>query len=56
VLTPDEQIFTQLIEAAGGLATSMTIAPELPGSIDLIQRHHQQITFAIGHTDDDGSR
>jgi N-acetylglucosamine-6-phosphate deacetylase len=55
LLTPDEQVFTQLIEAADGLALSMTIAPELPGAIDLIRRHHEELTFAVGHTDDDGS-
>ncbi|WP_406053212.1 N-acetylglucosamine-6-phosphate deacetylase [Kribbella sp. NBC_00889] len=55
LLTPDEQVFADLIDAADGLAVSMTIAPELPGAIDLIHRHHEQITFAVGHTDDDGS-
>jgi len=55
VLTPDERIFTQLIEAAGGLAMSMTIAPELPGAIDFIRRHRDRITFAVGPTDDAGS-
>lgn len=55
LLIPDERVFTQLIEASQGLAVSMTIAPELPGAIDLILRHHQQLTFAVGHTDDDGS-
>ena len=55
LLAPDEQVFTQLLEAADGLALSMTIAPELPGAIDLIRRHHHEITFAVGHTNDDGS-
>jgi N-acetylglucosamine-6-phosphate deacetylase len=54
LLHPDESVFTQLIEAAGGLATSMTIAPELPGAIDLIT-NHPELTFAVGHTDDDGT-
>lgn len=56
LLIPDEQVFARLMEAAGGLAISMTIAPELPGAIELIERHHQLITFAVGHTDDDGTR
>ena len=55
LLAPSEQVFTQLIDAAQGLAVSMTIAPELPGAIELIRHHHQEITFAVGHTDDDGS-
>ncbi|MGC4943275.1 N-acetylglucosamine-6-phosphate deacetylase [Kribbella sp. DT2] len=54
LLHPDERVFTQLTEAAGGLAISMTIAPELPGAIDLI-KNHPELTFAVGHTDDDGT-
>ncbi len=54
LLQPDERVFSQLIEAADGLAISMTIAPELPGAVDLIE-HHPELTFAVGHTDDDGS-
>ncbi|MEV6287631.1 amidohydrolase family protein [Kribbella sp. NPDC051770] len=54
LLHPDEDVYKKLIEAAGGLATSMTIAPELPGAIDLIA-NHPELTFAVGHTDDDGT-
>ncbi len=54
LLHPDERVFTQLIDAAGGLAISMTIAPELRGAIDLIA-NHPELTFAVGHTDDDGT-
>jgi N-acetylglucosamine-6-phosphate deacetylase len=54
LLEPDEEVFSQLIDAAGGLAISMTIAPELPGAIDLI-KNHPELTFAVGHTDDDGT-
>jgi N-acetylglucosamine-6-phosphate deacetylase len=49
-LQMDQGVITAL-----GLAISMTIAPELPGAIDLIRRHHHEISFAVGHTDDDGS-
>ncbi len=56
LLIPSQQVFDRLMEAAGGLATSMTIAPELPGALELIERNHSVITFAIGHTDDDGTR
>lgn len=55
LLHPDEQVFNRLLEAADGLAISMTIAPELPGAIELIKRHHPLINLAVGHTDDDGT-
>ncbi|MFD3406034.1 N-acetylglucosamine-6-phosphate deacetylase [Kribbella sp. NPDC058693] len=55
LLEPDEEVFGELIAAAGGLAVSMTIAPELPGAIELVERHRDEITFAVGHTDDDGT-
>ncbi|MFI5697938.1 N-acetylglucosamine-6-phosphate deacetylase [Kribbella sp. NPDC051586] len=55
LLAPDEKVFDELISAAGGLAMAMTIAPELPGAIELIERHRDEITFAVGHTDDDGT-
>lgn len=55
LLTPDEKVFDELIGAAGGRAMTMTIAPELPGAIELIERHRDEITFAVGHTDDDGT-
>jgi N-acetylglucosamine-6-phosphate deacetylase len=52
---PDERVVEQLVAAAGGMRVCMTVAPELPGAIDLIERHRDQISFAIGHTDDDGT-
>jgi N-acetylglucosamine-6-phosphate deacetylase len=55
LLAPDEKVFDELIGAAGGRAMAMTIAPELPGAIELIERHRDEITFAVGHTDDDGT-
>ncbi len=55
LLTPSQQVFDRLIEAAAGLAISMTIAPELPGALELIEQNHSAITFAVGHTDDDGT-
>lgn len=55
LLEPDEKVFAELIAAAGGLAVSMTVAPELPGAIELVERHREEITFAVGHTDDDGT-
>lgn len=48
---PDEAFFGALMEAAGGHALAMTIAPELHGAIDLIRRHADEIVYCIGHTD-----
>jgi N-acetylglucosamine-6-phosphate deacetylase len=51
LLPPDEGVFRTLLRAAGGHAASMTIAPELPGALDLIRRHHDDLVFCVGHTD-----
>jgi N-acetylglucosamine-6-phosphate deacetylase len=50
---PDEAVFRALLRAAGGHAASMTIAPELPGALDLIRRHRDDLVFCVGHTDAD---
>ncbi|GHJ37443.1 N-acetylglucosamine-6-phosphate deacetylase [Streptomyces sp. TS71-3] len=48
---PDERVLAGLLEAAGGHAVSMTIAPELPGAPDLIRRHADELVWCLGHTD-----
>jgi N-acetylglucosamine-6-phosphate deacetylase len=50
---PDEAFYAELIEAAGGHARAMTIAPELDGALELIRRHADELVFCIGHTDAD---
>ncbi|MFG1928714.1 N-acetylglucosamine-6-phosphate deacetylase [Cryptosporangium sp. NPDC048952] len=47
---PDERVLEQLLEAAGGLARTMTIAPELPGALELI-RQRPEIAVSLGHSD-----
>jgi N-acetylglucosamine-6-phosphate deacetylase len=50
---PEETVFAHLLEAAGGYTRLVTIAPELPGALELISRH-DEVRFALGHTDADG--
>lgn len=47
----DEFEFDELLTASGQLPVSMTIAPELPGAVRLIERYHDRATFFLGHTD-----
>jgi N-acetylglucosamine-6-phosphate deacetylase len=47
---PDEEVFSELMAAAGGHARMMTVAPELPGALDLVAAH-DELAFALGHTD-----
>jgi N-acetylglucosamine-6-phosphate deacetylase len=52
ILAPDIKLFDRLQQAAGGHIRLITIAPEIPGAIDLI-RHciDQKVRISIGHTD-----
>lgn len=48
---PNVSTMNELIDAADGHALSMTIAPELPGAIEIITAFRDHIVFSIGHTD-----
>ncbi|MDA5147524.1 N-acetylglucosamine-6-phosphate deacetylase [Streptomyces sp. AD681] len=48
---PDAGILHALLDVTQGLPTVMTIAPELDGAIDLIERYSDRCVFAVGHTD-----
>jgi N-acetylglucosamine-6-phosphate deacetylase len=52
LLAPDRAAFARLITAARGCLRSVTIAPELPGALDLVADAVAAGTIAaIGHTD-----
>lgn len=50
---PDPAVLQSLLEAGRGYVRTMTIAPELPGAVDLIQEYSDRIHFSLGHTDAD---
>jgi N-acetylglucosamine-6-phosphate deacetylase len=52
LLLPDRAVFAELVEAARGSLRSVTIAPELPGALELIPDVVAAgAVAAIGHTD-----
>lgn len=55
LVLPSESVLDSLLDAAGGHTRLMTIAPELPGAIELVARR-PDIEFAIGHTDADSAQ
>ncbi len=51
---PDRQVMSKLLEAGQGLVRTVTIAPELPGGLNIISDLVEAgVTAAIGHTDAD---
>ena len=57
LLTPDLAAFDQLLDAADGTLRVITLAPELPGGLDLV-RHAVAagVIVAVGHSDADHAR
>lgn len=52
--TPDVRTFDQFFEASAGLIRVMTIAPELPNAIDLIEHANALgVRVSLGHSDAD---
>ncbi|MFJ2954340.1 N-acetylglucosamine-6-phosphate deacetylase [Streptomyces sp. NPDC087270] len=49
--TPDPEVLHGLLDAAGGHAVSMTVAPELPGALGLIEEYAGELLISLGHTD-----
>jgi N-acetylglucosamine-6-phosphate deacetylase len=51
-ITPDTAALARLMEAAGGVVRMMTLAPELPGSLELIGALIQEnVVVSVGHSD-----
>jgi N-acetylglucosamine-6-phosphate deacetylase len=55
--SPDPAEFAALLDASGGTIRLLTIAPELPGALDLIRiAVAAGVTVSIGHTDADAEQ
>lgn len=50
VHTPDAEFLEKLLDDTKNLPKVITIAPEVPGAIDCIEKLHDRIRFSIGHT------
>lgn len=50
ILSPDPGTFEKLQAAAAIPIRLITIAPELPGAIEFIDRFHNQVHISLGHT------
>jgi len=55
IAPPSLEVLEKLLSAADGLAKIATIAPELPGAIELIESvtRKSNVVFSLGHTDAD---
>ena len=53
-LAPDERVLGRLLEAGGAAVRMMTLAPELPGAVGLVERlAGAGVIASIGHSDAD---
>ncbi len=49
---PDREVFARLLHAAGGTLRSITLAPELPGAVDVVRDAVSAgVVAALGHSD-----
>jgi N-acetylglucosamine-6-phosphate deacetylase len=54
LMAPTPAVVEQLLEAADGCLRQITLAPELPGALDAIERFTQAgVVCAVGHTEAD---
>ncbi len=52
VASPSVETLRRFLEAAGGCAKMLTLAPELPGALDLVDAARKEgLIVAMGHTD-----
>ena len=50
---PDFDAFKRLYDGCGGLIRIVDLAPELPGSVEFVQKTKELCTVSIAHTDSD---
>ncbi|MBE7012635.1 MAG: N-acetylglucosamine-6-phosphate deacetylase [Ruminococcaceae bacterium] len=50
VRTPDYDLFKALNEAAGNLIKLITVAPDVEGAMEFIQKAYGEVNISIGHT------
>jgi N-acetylglucosamine-6-phosphate deacetylase len=52
LMSPDRAVLAKLLDAAAGSLRTMTVAPELPGALDLVEDLLDAgVVAAVGHTD-----
>ena len=52
IAKPSPELFGRMLEAAGGMARILTLAPEVPGGLDLVKDAHDSgLVVSMGHTD-----
>lgn len=50
VMDPHEEMLARLMKEAAVPVRLMTLAPELPGAMDLIRRFHDKLHISLGHS------
>ncbi len=53
IVPPDINAFAQLNASCGNQIRLVTIAPELPGSIEFIEAYHSKLSVSLGHSNAD---
>lgn len=52
IAKPSTTLLDRYLESAGGLVKILTLAPEVPGALDLVERAYARgVVVALGHTD-----
>ncbi len=52
IAKPSPELFGRMLEAAGGMARILTLAPEVPGGLDLVKDACESgLVVSLGHTD-----
>jgi N-acetylglucosamine-6-phosphate deacetylase len=52
IAKPSSTLLDRYLEAAGGLVKILTLAPEVPGALELVERAYARgVVVALGHTD-----